>query len=184
MDEQQVKQRMEKVVVEVKDDIGTIRTGRATPALVQGIMIPAYGGTQHLRALELATITAPDPQTILISPWDKSITHDIRKGIDQANIGLNPVISGEEIRINLPPLTSEDRERYIKLLHQKLEAGRVAIRQVRHDAMREIKDKFEKKETSEDEMVLAEKRLQEVTDQLIHQIEELGKKKEEELRSL
>lgn len=184
MDETQIQSRMQKVVDDVKIDIGAIRTGRATPALVQDIVIPAYGGTQKLRVIELATVTCPDPQNILISPWDKSIIGDIKKGIEMANLGFNPIISGEEVRINLPPLTAEDRENYIKLLHQKLENGKIAIRQTRQDGMRDIKKKFEGKEVSEDEMIRQEKILQEITDKHITQIDELGKQKENELRSL
>lgn len=184
MDETEIQSRMTKVVEDVRGDVGGIRTGRATPALVQDIVIPAYGGTQKLRLIELATITAPDPQTLVISPWDKSIIGDIKKGIEMANMGFVPLISGEEIRISFPPLTAEDRENYIRLLHQKLENGRIAIRKVRQDGMHDIKKKFEEKEISEDEKIRQEKRLQEITDQNIAKIDEIGKQKESELRSL
>lgn len=168
----------------VRRDAGTIRTGRATPALVENIVIDAYGGGQRLRVMELATITAPDPQSIIISPWDKSIIGDIKKGIDSANIGLNPVVTNDVIRINIPPLTSEDRENYIRILHQKLENGRVLVRQIRQEGMHEVRDSFEKKEISEDQKVVQEKRLQEMTDEYIGKIEDVGKAKERELRSL
>lgn len=184
MDESQIRQRMQQVLELVRGDVSSIRTGRATPALVEGIVIEAYGGVSKLRVVELATITAPDPQTLIISPWDKTIIGEIKKGIDQANIGLNPIISGEVLRINFAPLTMEDRENYVKLLHQKLENGRVAVRMARHDGMRDIKEKHERKELSEDELIQQEKRLQEITDQHIAQIDEIGKRKETELRSL
>lgn len=184
MSEDEIRGRMDQVLANVRQDVGAIRTGRATPSLVEDIVIPAYGGTQRLRVIELATITAPDSQSLLISAWDKSIIGEIRKGIEQANIGLNPIIAGEDIRVNLPPLTAEDRENYIRLLHQKLESGRVGIRQVRQDAMRNIKQKAENKEISEDEMFGSEKRMQALTDEYVGKIEELGKAKEGELRSL
>lgn len=184
MDEETTRQRMQTALDAVRQDAGTIRTGRATPALVENVIIDAYGGQQKLRVMELATITAPDPQSIVISPWDKSIIGDIKKGIDLANIGLNPAITGEVIRINIPPLTSEDRENYIRILHQKLENGRVLVRQIRQEGMHEVRDAFEKKEISEDEKILKEKRLQETTDEYIGKIEEVGKAKESELRSL
>lgn len=180
----QIRQRMQTALDAVRQDAGTIRTGRATPALVENVVVEAYGGAQRLRVMELATITAPDPQSIIISPWDKSIIGDIKKGIEQANIGLTPVLAGEVIRINIPALTTEDRENYIKLLHQKLENGKVIVRQIRQEGMHEIRDKFEKKEISEDEKVLQEKRLQEITDEYTGKIEEVGKGKERELRSL
>ena len=121
MDETQVTSKMQRVVDLVVSDISGIRTGRATPSLVENINCPAYGGTQVLKVIELASISAPDTQTLVISPWDKSIIGDIRKGILEANIGMNPSIDGEIIRISFPPLTTEDREKYVKILSGKLE---------------------------------------------------------------
>lgn len=171
----------QKIIDLISSDIAGIRTGRATPALVENIIVPAYGGTQRLRIMELASITCPDPTSIVINPWDKSIIGDIRKGILEANVGMNPNIDGEIIRIVMPPLTTEDREKYVKLLSQKLENGRVMVRQVRADEMHEIKKKFEAKEMTEDEKFASEKKLQETTDQFIGKIEEMGEKKKAEL---
>lgn len=184
MDEGMVSSKFQKVVDLVLGDIGTIRTGRATPSLVEHIVVPAYGGTQHLKVVELASISAPDPTQIVISPWDKSIIGDIRKGIEAANVGMNPSIDGEIIRITMPPLTTEDREKYVKLLSQKLESGKVMIRQIRGDEMHEIKKKFEAKEVSEDEKFGQERKLQELTDQFIAKIEEIGEKKKQELMQI
>lgn len=184
MDEALVSSKFQKIVDLVLGDIGTIRTGRATPSLVENIVVPAYGGTQRLKVVELASISAPDPTQIVISPWDKSIIGDIRKGIQEANIGMNPSIDGEIIRITMPPLTTEDREKYVKLLSQKLESGKVMIRQIRGDEMHEIKKKFEAKEVSEDEKFGQEKGLQELTDQFIAKIEEIGEKKKQELMQI
>lgn len=165
----------------IASDIAGIRTGRASPSLVENIVCPAYGGTQRLKVMELATIGAPDPSQIVITPWDKSIIGDIRKGILEANIGLNPSIDGEIIRIVIPPMTTEDREKYVKLLSGKLENGKVAIRQVRADEMKNIKDGFEKKEITEDDKFSFEKKLQEITDEFIKKIDEAGEKKKAEL---
>lgn len=184
MEESNIRIRMDKVLENVRADIATIRTGRATPSLVEDIPVLVYGGIQKLRILELATITAPEPHSLLISPWDKSIIGEIRKGLEIANLGFNPIVSGEEIRINLPPLTAEDRENYVKLLHQKLEAGRVGIRQARQEGMHGIKQKSQSKDLTEDEVVIQEKALQALTDEYIARIEEMGKVKESELRSL
>lgn len=184
MDETQVRSRMDKALENVRADIATIRTGRATPALVEDIVISVYGGQQKLRVLEVASITAPDPYSLLISAWDKSIAGEIRKGIEAANLGFNPVLVGEDIRISLPPLTAEDRENYVKLLHQKLEAGKVQVRQARQDAMKGIKQKGEDKVLSEDEVVHEEKKLQTMTDEYIGKIEAMGEAKEKELRTL
>lgn len=181
MDETSIRARMQKVSDLVSSDIAGIRTGRATPSLVEHIVVPAYGGTQRLKVQELATITAPDPTQLVISPWDKSIIGDIRKGILEANIGMNPSIDGEIIRIVMPPMTTEDREKYVKLLSTKLENGRVMIRQTRGDEMHEIKKKFEAREMTEDEKFGNEKKLQEMTDEYIGKIEEIGERKKQEL---
>jgi len=181
MDEASIKQKMQSSMDIVASDIAGIRTGRATPALVENIVCPAYGGTQRLKVVELGTIMAPDPTQIIVNPWDKSIIGDIRKGIMEAGIGMNPSIDGEIIRITIPPLTTEDREKYVKLLSVKLESGRVMIRQVRADEMHEIKKKFEAKEITEDEKFANEKKLQEMTDEFVGKIEAMGEKKKQEL---
>lgn len=181
MDEAQIKARMERTLENVRADVATIRTGRATPSLVEDIVVSVYGGTQKMRVLEVASITAPDPTSLLISPWDKSISGEIRKGIEAANMGFSPILAGEDIRINLPPLTQEDRERYVKLLHQKLEEGKIHIRQTRQEGMKDIKSS---EDLSEDEVVRQEKELQKITDEFMSRIEEIGNAKEKELRSL
>lgn len=181
MDEDSIKQKMQGVLDLVRTDIGGIRTGRAMPSLVEDITVPAYGGQQRMRVVELATITTPDTQTLVIDPWDKSIIGDIRKGIMEANTGLNPIIDSQILRISLPPLTTEDREKYVKLLSAKLENGKIMIRQIRGDGMREIKKGFEEKEITEDEKFGQEKKMQEITDGFIEKIEELGEFKKQEL---
>jgi ribosome recycling factor len=181
MDEPLIRSKMQSSQDVLASDIAGIRTGRATPALVENIICPAYGGTQRLKVVELATISAPDPSQIIINPWDKSIIGDIRKGILEANIGMNPSIDGEIIRITMPPLTTEDREKYVRLLSGKLENGKVVIRQIRADEMHEIKKKFEAKEMTEDEKFENEKKLQEITDEFVGKIEEMGEKKKTEL---
>ncbi len=181
MDESSARSKMQQVIDLVVGDIGGIRTGRATPALVESLEISVYGGTQKLKLIELATISAPDTQSLVVDPWDKSVIGEIRQGILAANIGMNPSIDGEILRIVLPPLTTEDREKYVKLLSGKIENGRVMIRQIRGDLMHEIKKKFEAKEISEDENFGQEKGLQELTDEYIKKIEEVGERKKQEL---
>jgi len=181
MDESSIRSKMQSALDTVTSDVAGIRTGRATPSLVENIICPAYGGTQRLKVVELATITAPDPSQIIINPFDKSIIGDIRKGIEQANLGMNPMIDGEIIRITMPPLTTEDREKYVKLLSGKVESGKIMIRQVRADEMHEIKKKFEAKEMTEDDKFANEKKLQEITDEFTRKIDEMGEKKKSEL---
>ncbi len=184
MNEEEIRKRMKAVLDSLSADVNSIRTGRATPALVENLEIKVYGGQQKLKVQELATISVSDPQTLIIEPWDLTIIGEIRQGILASNIGLNPVQDGEIIRISLPTLTSEDREAYVKLLRTKLENARVMIRQIRGDYMHDIKEDFENKKISEDERFYQEKCLQEITDEFIEKINEIGKRKEEELTKI
>ena len=173
--------RMQQILDLVLGDLTSLRTGRAMPSLVENIVCPAYGGTQRLKVQELATISVPDPQTLIISPWDKSIIGDLRKGILEANVGLNPSLEGEILRVVLPPLTTEDREKYTRLLSQKLESGRIMIRQARAEAMHEIKKQFEEKTLSEDMRFEEEKKVQQLTDEFVEKIDRAGETKKTEL---
>ncbi|MBI4067257.1 ribosome recycling factor [Candidatus Gottesmanbacteria bacterium] len=180
----QVKDKMMKAIGVLKDDLATIRTGRASPALVENVVISAYENTQHLRVKEMATITTDGPRMIIISPFDLSIIKDIERSINAANLGINAYIDGPVVRINIPTLTAERREEYIKLAHTKLEGGRVMIRQVRHEAMGDVKKRFENKEISEDDKKRLEKEIQILTDELIAEVDVLRERKEAELREI
>lgn len=174
---------MEKALEILRSEVSSIRTGRATSALVENIVCSVYGGTQKLKVVELGTITTPDPGTIMITPWDGSIIGEIRQGIQGANVGLTPIIDGPLVRISVPSLTTERREEYVKLLHRHLENGRIMIRQIRHDKMAEIKRAFDGKELPEDDHFRQEEELQKITDEFMEKIEEMGEKKETELLS-
>jgi ribosome recycling factor len=180
----QIKQGMQKVVDVIKIDLGTVRTGRASPALVENVVIHAYGGTQNLKVIELAQIAAQDAQTLVITPYDSSIIGEINKGLMEGNIGLMPVIDGQIVRISIPPLTEERRQQLVALVSQKLEGGKVQIRQVRHEAMNDVKKQLNDKTISEDEMFHAEKEIQKLTDETIAELDSLGKRKEEELMAI
>lgn len=175
------REKMKKSFEVTRTDLSSIRSGRATPALVENIIIPAYGGSQRLKLMEMATITTMDAKTIVISPYDPSVVAEIERGILEANTGLTPVIDKELIRISIPPLSQERREEYIKLARAKLESGRVMIRQIRGEAMRELKKIEEAKTISEDERKHGERLIQELTDEMIAEIDALGQKKEAEL---
>ncbi len=170
--------KMQKILDLLQSDLGTVRTGRAAPALVENIAISCYGGTQKLRVLELATIVAQDTQTIVITPFDNSIIGEIQKGITEANVGLNPIIDGQLIRISIPQLSEERRQELIHLMKQKLENGKIMTRQIRHEAMNDVR---KEKDISEDEVSRLEKEIQKLTDELMADIDIMGKKKEEEL---
>ncbi len=178
------KQKMQRTADVFGTEIASIRTGRATTALVENIEVPAYGGTARMKILEVGTIAVTDPQTITIQPWDGSIIGDIKKGIMEANVGLNPMIDGALIRISVPPLTSERRQEFVKLLHQRTEEAKVSLRQVRHDKMSEIKRTLEDKDINEDDQVRLEKQLQEETDKFVAKVDEASGKKEEEIMTV
>jgi ribosome recycling factor len=174
-------QKMQKVLEVLKSDLSTVRTGRAAPSLVENIVVSVYGGTQRLKVVELAHVASSDPQTLQITPYDGSIIGEINKGILEANIGLTPFIDGQLIRISIPLLSQERREELIHLVGQKLEGARIQIRQVRHEAMLDVKKQHEAKEIGEDDVSRLEKQIQTQTDSTMGQIEELGNKKKEEL---
>lgn len=177
----QTREKMRKAFEITQQDLSSIRSGRATSALVDHVIIPAYGGAQRLKLMEMATITTMDAKTIVISPYDPSQIADIERGILEANIGLVPVVDGEIIRITIPALSEERRLEYIKLAKTKLEAGRVMVRQIRAEAMRDLKKLEEDKRISEDERTHGEKSVQELTDEMIAELDGLGEKKETEL---
>lgn len=176
----EVKQRMQKALENLHADFQTVRTGKASPALVENIMIKAYGGTAVLRVLELATIHVTDVHTLVLTPFDHSVIGEIERGISDAKVGINPIIDGDLIRINLPPLSEERRREFVKLIHTKAEAGKVQMRQIRQDGMTQAK-KMESQDVSEDEIIRVEKDIQRQTDHFIEQIELMAKQKEEEL---
>lgn len=181
MNLEDIKQKMQKAVDFVKGDIATIRTGRASTTLVENLIINAYGGSTKMRVMEMATVTTPDAQSIMISPYDSGTIGEIRRDIEAANTGLQPVIDTNVIRITVPPLSAERRQEYVKLLHTKLEDGRVKVRQIRHEKMGELKRASEDKTITEDERVGTENDLQKLTDSFMLEIEALGKAKEAEL---
>ena len=184
MQEDDIRQKMQQAVDAVKEDLSSIRTGRATPALVEGIVVTTYGGSQKLRIVELATITTPDTRTILINPWDKSVVFDIKRAIEDNKTGLNPLVGEDVIRVSLPPMTEEDRQSFVKLLSQKLENGKISIRRVRAEAMGDVSAAFERKEFGEDEKFAREEKVQKLTDEYVGKIEDIGKQKEAELMSV
>ena len=177
----QTRGKMQKAVEIVKTDLSSIRSGRATPALVENIVITAYEGSQRLKLMEMATISTPDAKSILITPYDVTTVKDIVKSISESHGTLNPVSDGDVIRVSIPPLSQEQRQEYIKLAHAKLEGGRIMIRQVRQESMKDLKRLKDDKQITEDQEKVGEKKIQELTDQMIGELDTVGKKKEEEL---
>lgn len=178
------KDKMVKAMHMLSEDLGTIRTGRATAALVENMVVSAYENTQHLRLKEMATITTEGPRMLIIAPFDPTVIRDIERAISTASLGYTGAVDGNIIRISIPPLTDERRQEYIKLAHTKLEGGRVMVRQVRHEVMSDLKRKFEAKELGEDEKKHIEKEIQTYTDEFMAEIEVLRENKERELKEI
>lgn len=176
----QTQEKMQKALEVLKEDMSTIRTGRATPSLVDHLVVSVYGGSSKMKLMELATVAVSDSQTLVLTPFDHSIVGEIQKGILEANIGLTPATDGNLIRISIPPLSTERRQELIHLMKQKLENGHIMVRQLRHEAMQESK----KENLPEDDLARREKEIQKVTDEFMAQIDSMGKQKEEELLQL
>ncbi len=174
-----IREKMDKVVAVVKDDMATVRVGVAKPSLVEGVLIEAYG--QKMRLVEVATISAPDPNQLVITPWDKSLLHALEKGISDSGLNLTPNVNGDMIRIVIPPLTEERRQDYVKLVSQKLESGRVMIRQVRHEGREQIERTKGKPGISEDDVTRQLESLDKLTAEYITKVEQVASDKEAEL---
>lgn len=173
--------QMKKAFEITRQDLSSIRSGRATPALVEHIVIPAYGGSQKLKLMEMATVTTMDAKTIVIAPYDPSQVGDIEKGILEANVGLTPVVDGDLIRITIPSLSEERRKEYTKLAWTKVEGGKIMIRQARQAGIKDLKKLVEEKQISDDDQKHGEKKIQEVTDEMIAELDSMGERKEAEL---
>lgn len=176
-----VKNRMEKISALFANDIASIRTGRATPGLIENVVVTVYGG-QKMRLIELGSIGVPDVRSLTFEPWDQALIREIANGISVANIGMMPAVDGQIIRMSLPMLTVEQREDYIKLLGRKLEGSRVMLRDARTDFRSGLQRAKQDKTVSEDEFKRDETELQKTTDLYVGKIEEMAKKKELEIR--
>lgn len=174
--------RMGKIADLFLNDIGSIRTGRATPGLIENVVVTVYEG-QKMTLKEIGSIAVPDVRTITFTPWDQSIIREISNGIAAANTGMTPSVDGELIRMSLPMMTVEQRDEYVKLLGRKLEGARGMIRDARADFRKKIMDAKNDKEISEDEFKRDEVSLQKLTDQFMGKLEEMAKKKEGEIRA-
>jgi ribosome recycling factor len=166
----------------VQNEFAGVRTGRASAALVENIMVEVYGSNMRIR--ELAGITTPEPRALAIQPWDATTLHPIEKAIQKANIGLNPSIQGKSIRIFFPELSQERRQEYVKMVKSMAENARVAIRHIRRDAMDELKKQKSAGHIPEDDEKHGEKELQKLHDQYIARIDAHLAHKEKEIMTV
>jgi len=178
----EVEDKMKKAVDATAREFGEIRTSRANPAIVEGIMVEYYGTNTALK--QLASISVPEPRLIVIQPWDASILPEIEKAILKSQIGLTPTNDGKVIRISIPSLTKERCEELKKLLHKIAEQGRVSIRTVRRDGIEHLKKMEDSKEITEDARFKAQDEIQKLTEKYTKKIEELLEQKEKELTAV
>lgn len=171
--------KMTKSVDAVRRELQTLRTGRASPGLVERVAVDYYGTITPLQ--QLATIHVPEPRLIVIQPWDKGAFGAIEKAIQKSDLGLNPTNDGKVIRLAIPPLTEDRRREMVKIAHKKVEEGRIAVRNVRREAHKDLEDFQKEKMISEDELARGSEQLQRLTDRFVLEIERLGKAKEAEI---
>lgn len=178
----QLEQKLNKVLEVVDGDLATVRSGRAKPDLVSNLNVMAYG--QKMKLYELATISAPDTGLLVISPWDKGVLGDIEKAIMTSELSLSPNVSGDVIKIAIPSLTEERRLDFAKLVHQKMESGKIMIRQVRQEMKEKIDDLKGSSGISEDDIDRLLEQLQRKIEEFGLKVEEKGKVKEKEIMAV
>lgn len=171
--------KMKKTIDALRRELMTIRTGRASPALVEPLKVDYYGAATPL--VQMATIAAPEPRLLTIKPWDASSLHAIEKAILKSDLGLTPMNDGKIIRLAIPALTEERRRDLTKVVHKHAEEARVALRNVRRDSLKDLEDMEKEKMISEDQHFKGKEMLQELTDKYIAQVEQISKNKETEI---
>jgi ribosome recycling factor len=171
--------KMQKCIEATRNEFASIRTGRAVPALLDRIVVEAYGQTVPLK--QVAGVSTPDSRTLLITAWDKGVVPSIRKAIEKSDLGLTPNIDGAAIRLAIPPLNEERRKELAKLVKKKAEDGRVAVRNVRHHAHDQLKAQLKSHEITEDDNKRMQESLQKLTDRFVKEIDGLVTAKEKEI---
>ena len=175
-------EKMKKSIASVEGDFAAVRAGRANAAVLNRIQADYYGSPTPIQ--QIANISSPDPRTLLITPWDKSSLKAIEKAIQNSDLGINPQNDGTSLRLSFPQLTEERRKELVKQIRKYAEGGKVAIRNIRRDAVEHFKKQEKKSEITEDELKLAEKDLQKLTDDSCKELDELLDKKEKELMAV
>ena len=175
-------QRMSKTIEALHNELKGVRTGRANTSLLDGIMVDYYGSPSALN--QVANVAVQDSRTLTVTPWEKTMIAPIEKAIMSSNLGLNPVSAGMVIRIPLPPLTEERRKDLVRLVGQIAENSKIAIRNIRRDANTQLKSLLNDKEITEDDLHGSEKRVQDVTDKFVNQVDDVIADKEKELMEI
>ena len=174
--------KMEKCLDSLERDFSTVRAGRANPNVLNNVLVDYYGTPTPLN--QMAAVSVPEPRMLVVQPWDASALGDIEKAINVADIGINPQNDGKVIRLTFPQLTEEHRKTLVKDISKRGEEAKVAVRNVRRDVMDDIKKLKKDNEITEDEQKDGEKKLQDITDKYVKQVDEITKKKETEILSI
>lgn len=177
--EREARGRMEAAIESLRSDLAAIRTGRAAPALLDKVRVDYYGNPTPLQ--QVAGISVPEPNQLLIRPWERNMLGPIQKAILASDLGLTPNNDGQVIRLIIPALTEDRRRDLVKQVQRRVEEGRVAVRNVRRDAVNDVKDLENEKEITEDDFYEARDRLQKLTDDYIKRLDEVGRDKEQEI---
>jgi ribosome recycling factor len=178
----ELRQRMAKSIEALQDDLMGIRTGRASPALVEKLPVEYYGTLTPLN--QMAGIAVPEPRLLVIRPWDLAALPDIERALLKSDLGLTPMNDGKLIRLSIPRLTEERRRELVRIVARRVEEARVAIRNLRRDALQDLKEFEKEKMISEDDFFRGKDKVQELTDEYIEQIDEIGKLKEAEIMEI
>jgi ribosome recycling factor len=173
------RRRMGKSIAALKDEFRHLRTGRAHVGLLDHVLVEYYGSEVPIS--QAATVGVEDARTLTVSPWEKSMVAAVEKAILNSDLGLTPVSAGTTIRVPLPPMTEERRKDLVKVVRNEAESGRIAIRNIRRDALSDLKDLLKEKLITEDEDRRAQDEVQKLTDEFVGQVDELLKEKEEEI---
>jgi len=176
---QEARQQMDSAIEALRREFGSVRTGKASPALLDTVKVEAYGSYMPLN--QVGTVSAPEARLLLVQPWDSGMLGPIERAIREADLGLNPANDGKIIRVPIPPLTEERRKEYVRLLHKMAEEARVAVRHVRKEANDAIKASQKDGDTSEDDARREQDEVQKLTDKYVEKIDELTKHKEAEV---
>lgn len=174
-----LKSKLEKSIAFLEGELAQIRTSRATPSLLESISAEVYGTKMSLK--ELGSVTALDSQTLLVSPWDKSLINEIGKAIRESDLNVNPVVGADSVKVPIPPLTEERRKELVRVVSIKLEDVKKSMRNVRQEAMKDIEKSFSDKQIGEDEKFSQKDDVERILKEFMSQADELGKVKEEQL---
>ncbi len=179
---QTAQEKMDKSINALMNEYATIRAGRATPAVLDKIMVDYYGSPTPVQ--QMAAVSVPEPRTLLVTPWDKNTLRDIEKAILTSDLGLNPQNDGNALRLTFPPLTEERRRELVKGVYKYAEEAKVAVRSIRRDALEKLKDMKKKSEITEDDLKNGEKKIQDLTDKACKEIDGISAKKDKEIMEI